>query len=70
MALRGAANCVLALLALVSTAQAQESVADFYRGKLAACAYFFRWELPKTGPQLDLLDSLDATCVEVEPSWL
>src|SRR5437764_620732 len=23
--------------------------ADFYRGKLAACRYFFRWELPRVG---------------------
>ncbi len=41
----------------------------FYRGKLAACRYFFRWELPKTGPQLALLDSLDATCLEMDPAW-
>jgi hypothetical protein len=42
---------------------------DFYRGKLSACGYFFRWELPKTEPQLALLDSLDATCVEMQPGW-
>ena len=23
---------------------------DFYQGKLQACAFFFRWELPKTRP--------------------
>ena len=44
--------------------------ADFYRGKLAACRYFFRWELPRIGPQLALLDSLDATCLEAQPAWL
>jgi len=44
--------------------------ADFYRGKLAACRYFYRWELPRTGPMLALLDSLDSTCVETEPAWL
>ncbi len=44
--------------------------ADFYRGKLAACRYFFRWELPRTGPQLALLDSLDSTCLEAQPAWL
>jgi hypothetical protein len=43
--------------------------ADFYRGKLAAC-YFFRWELPRIGPQLALLDSLDSTCLEAQPAWL
>jgi alkylation response protein AidB-like acyl-CoA dehydrogenase len=44
--------------------------ADFYRGKLAACRYFFRWELPRIGPQLALLDSLDSTCLDVQPAWL
>jgi alkylation response protein AidB-like acyl-CoA dehydrogenase len=44
--------------------------ADFYRGKLAACRYFFRWELPRIGPRLELLDALDATCLEVQPGWL
>jgi alkylation response protein AidB-like acyl-CoA dehydrogenase len=44
--------------------------ADFYRGKLAACRYFFSWELPRIGPQLALLDSLDTTCLEAQPAWL
>jgi butyryl-CoA dehydrogenase len=43
---------------------------DFYRGKLAACRYFFRWELPRIGPQLALLDSLDSTCLDAQPDWL
>jgi hypothetical protein len=43
--------------------------ADFYRGKLQACAYFFRWELPKTGPQLDLLESLDTTTLDMQDGW-
>jgi hypothetical protein len=40
--------------------------ADFYRGKLAAARYFFRWELPQTAPRHALLRSLDATCLEAE----
>jgi hypothetical protein len=43
--------------------------AAFYRGKLAACRYFFRWELPRTEPQLKLLDGLDGTCFEMKPEW-
>src|SRR2546430_1419219 len=43
---------------------------DFYQGKLAACRYFFRWELPRIGPQIALLDSLDSTCLEAQPAWL
>jgi butyryl-CoA dehydrogenase len=33
----------------------------FYRGKLAACRYFFRYELPRTGPAWRLLRELDDT---------
>ena len=36
----------------------------FLEGKLAACRYFYRYELPTIGPSLDLLASLDATCLE------
>ncbi|MNT45747.1 hypothetical protein D3C72_1823450 [compost metagenome] len=43
--------------------------ADFYRGKLAAAAYFFRWELPRVGPQLDLLASLDRTTPDMQDAW-
>ena len=42
---------------------------DFTRGKLQACRYFFRWELPKTRAQADLLRGLDDTCLEMEPGW-
>ena len=37
------------------------SDADFYRGKLAACRWFYRWELPKTRQWHELLRSLDDT---------
>jgi len=43
--------------------------ADFYRGKLQACAYFFKWELPKVQPQLDLLESIDTTTLDMQDSW-
>ena len=33
----------------------------FYDGKLAACRYFFRYELPRTGPTWRLLRELDDT---------
>lgn len=42
---------------------------QFYEGKRAAARYFFRYELPRIGPQLDLLDSLDTTLLEVDPAW-
>jgi alkylation response protein AidB-like acyl-CoA dehydrogenase len=36
----------------------------FAVGKRAAARYFFRYELPRTGPQFDLLDSLDTTTLD------
>ncbi|HEV2612013.1 MAG TPA: acyl-CoA dehydrogenase [Noviherbaspirillum sp.] len=43
--------------------------ADFYQGKLQACAYFFKWELPKVQPQLDLLESIDTTTLDMQDAW-
>ncbi|MDP9181336.1 MAG: acyl-CoA dehydrogenase [Actinomycetota bacterium] len=42
---------------------------DFYDGKRAAAEYFFRWELPKTDPQLDLLASLNRTTLDMKDTW-
>jgi alkylation response protein AidB-like acyl-CoA dehydrogenase len=42
---------------------------DFYDGKRQATRYFFRWELPKTAAQFDLLDSLDQTVLDIQPAW-
>jgi len=49
-----------AVAATRALGSARGEEADFYQGKLAACRYFFRWELPRIGPQLALLDSLDS----------
>ncbi len=43
--------------------------AAFYQGKLAACRYFFAFELPKVGPMLDLLASLDDTTLAMQDAW-
>jgi alkylation response protein AidB-like acyl-CoA dehydrogenase len=42
---------------------------NFYKGKLQACAFFFKWELPKVQPQLDLLDSIDTTTLDMQDAW-
>src|SRR5271165_2284822 len=42
---------------------------DFYDGKRQAGRFFFRYELPKTAPQLDLLESLDRTTLQMRDSW-
>ncbi len=41
----------------------------FYDGKRQACRWFFRWELPRTGPQFDLLDGLDDTTLAMRDEW-
>ncbi|HYF58692.1 MAG TPA: acyl-CoA dehydrogenase, partial [Burkholderiaceae bacterium] len=43
--------------------------ADFYAGKRQAARWFFRWELPRTGPMLDLLDSIDTTTLDMKDAW-
>jgi butyryl-CoA dehydrogenase len=41
-----------------------------YEGKRTAARYFFRVELPRTGPQLDLLARLDRTALDADPACL
>jgi alkylation response protein AidB-like acyl-CoA dehydrogenase len=57
--------------ALVAQAATPESDADrdFYAGKRQAARFFFRWELPRIGPMLDLLDSLDTTTLDMKDAW-
>ena len=55
--------------ALLAAASLQKADEDFYRGKLQACRYFFRWELPKIGPQLELLASVDTTTLDMQDAW-
>ncbi|MFM9433071.1 alkylation response protein AidB-like acyl-CoA dehydrogenase [Janthinobacterium sp. CG_23.3] len=43
--------------------------ADFYRGKLQACRYFYHWELPKARQQLDVLESIDTTTLDMQDAW-
>ena len=43
--------------------------AAFYRGKLQACAYFYKWELPKIDTQLALLESIDTTTLDMQDGW-
>ncbi|TQF68557.1 acyl-CoA dehydrogenase [Rhodococcus spelaei] len=42
---------------------------DFYDGKRQAGRYFFRYELPRTGPQLALLAALDRTTLDMRDAW-
>ena len=45
---------------------AAEDAAAFYRGKLAACRYFFRYELAGMRPAITLLARVDTTCAEMD----
>ncbi|WP_423197247.1 MULTISPECIES: acyl-CoA dehydrogenase [unclassified Cupriavidus] len=58
-----------ALVAQRALPAASGDDAGFYRGKLAAAAYFYRFELPRTTPQFDLLASLDRTTLDMQDAW-
>jgi hypothetical protein len=58
-----------AQLAARALGQAQGDDRAFYQGKLQACQYFFRYELPKTAAQNELLRRLDPTCLEMHDEW-
>lgn len=42
---------------------------DLRQGKLAACTYFFNYELPRTEAWLGVVETRDATCRTMEESW-
>ncbi|MCZ8336999.1 MAG: acyl-CoA dehydrogenase [Burkholderiaceae bacterium] len=52
-----------------AAAPASDADRDFYAGKLQAARYFFRWELPRIGPMLDLLESIDTTTLDMRDAW-
>ncbi|MGB3334814.1 MAG: acyl-CoA dehydrogenase [Mycobacterium sp.] len=62
-------HVVIAWIWLEQLLAAAGRTGDFFDGKRQAARYFFRYELPKTGPQLDLLESLDRTTLEMQPEW-
>jgi len=43
--------------------------AGFYQGKLQACRWFYRWELPRAEAQLRLLRERDDTTLTMAPNW-
>jgi alkylation response protein AidB-like acyl-CoA dehydrogenase len=46
-----------------------ESDAAFYAGKIQACRWFARWELPNVGAWLAVLDPVDTTTLEMHDAW-
>ena len=67
--LEATGHVVMAWIWLEQLVAAGDNVGDFYDGKRAACNYFFTYELPKVGPQFDLLSSLDRSPIDAQPSW-
>lgn len=51
----------------IDSAEAEEH--DFYRGKLQACQYFYRYELARLPERLALLSAADETCLDMADGW-
>ena len=68
--LEAVGHTVIAWMWLEQLLAVGDQQGDFYDGKRAAAAYFFRYELPRTGPQLDLLATLDRTTLDTKTEWL
>lgn len=62
-------HIVIAWIWLEQVLAAEGGSGDFYDGKRAAARYFYHYELPRVAPQLDLLESLDRTTLEMQNSW-
>jgi alkylation response protein AidB-like acyl-CoA dehydrogenase len=43
---------------------------DFYRGKLAACDFYFGWELPRVEGWFSVLDPVERTPLDALEAWL
>jgi hypothetical protein len=68
--LEAAGHIVVAWIWLEQLLAAQNGEGPFYDGKRAAGRFFYRYELPRTGPQLDLLARVDRTVLDTGPTWL
>lgn len=42
---------------------------NFYLGKMQAARYFFHWELPAVGRDLEILERMDDTCLAMKDEW-
>jgi hypothetical protein len=67
--LEAAGHIVLAWIWLEQLLAAEGRSGAFYDGKRQAARYFFRWELPRVFPQLELLASGDETTLSMRAEW-
>ena len=68
--LEAAGHVVVAWLWLDQLLACDPADDGFAAGKRQAARYFFAYELPRTGPQFDLLAALDRTTLDTDPGWL
>jgi alkylation response protein AidB-like acyl-CoA dehydrogenase len=59
----------VALCAQPKLAGASDDAAALLQGKLAACSYFFRYELPRIGAWLKVVETRDSTCRTMDEAW-
>ncbi len=57
------------IVATIGLRRENENDVAFYRGKLQACRWFYRRELPKVGSEHRLPRSLDDTLLAMDESW-
>ena len=58
----------VALCALASQGSSDAEQAR-RQGTLSACRYFFRYELPRIGAWLEVVEKRDVTCLQMDESW-
>ncbi|HET9074619.1 MAG TPA: acyl-CoA dehydrogenase [Solirubrobacteraceae bacterium] len=67
--LEAAGHTVIAWIWLEQLLAAAGREGAFYAGKRAAARYFYRYELPRTGPLWDLLESRDRLTLEMRDEY-
>jgi alkylation response protein AidB-like acyl-CoA dehydrogenase len=67
--LEATGHVVVAWIWLEQLLAAGSREGHFYDGKRQAARYFFRWELPRTTAQFDLLASADRTTLDMRDAW-
>jgi len=59
-----------AITVFANPSRRDKLAAKFYDGKLRACDYFYKYEMPKVEERCKLLLELDVTCLEADPEIL
>ncbi|AKM44521.1 acyl-CoA dehydrogenase [Burkholderia contaminans] len=54
---------------VADTLESGPAGSEFHRGKLAACDYFFGWEMPKVAAWLAVLDPVETTPLTMPEDW-